>query len=65
MAIYEVMPMTKRIKELILKGVTTNELRAEAVKAGMDTLRMSGLKKVTQGISTLEEVLRVTVSEED
>jgi type IV pilus assembly protein PilB len=64
-AIYEVMPMTKLVKELLLKGATTNELRREAVNAGMDTLRVSGLKKVTQGISTLEEVLRVTVGEEE
>jgi type IV pilus assembly protein PilB len=64
-AIYEVMPMTKVVKELLLKGATTTELRRETVKAGMDTLRVSGLKKVTQGISTLEEVLRVTVGEEE
>ena len=57
--------MTKVIKELLLKGATTAELRSEAVKAGMDTLRVSGLKKVTQGVSTLEEVLRVTVGEEE
>ena len=64
-AIYEVMPMTKGIKELILNGGTTAELKREAVKAGMDTLRVSGLKKVVQGISTVEEVLRVTVGEEE
>ena len=38
--------MTKLVKELLLKGATTAELRSEAVKAGMDTLRVSGLKKV-------------------
>ena len=65
MAIYEVMPMTKRVKELLLKGSTTSELRSEAIKAGMETLRVSGFKKVIQGISTLEEVLRVTVGEEE
>jgi type IV pilus assembly protein PilB len=64
-AIYEMMPMTKNIKELILNGGTTAELKMEAVKSGMDTLRVSGLKKVVQGISTLEEVLRVTVGEEE
>jgi type IV pilus assembly protein PilB len=64
-AIYEVMPMTKSVKELILKGATTAELRSEAAQAGMDTLRVSGLKKVAQGVSTLEEVLRVTVGEEE
>ena len=64
-AIYEMMPMTKGIKELILNGATTAELKMEAVKSGMDTLRVSGLKKVVQGISTLEEVLRVTVGEEE
>jgi type IV pilus assembly protein PilB len=64
-AIYEVMPMTKSVKELLLKGATTAELRSEAAQAGMDTLRVSGLKKVAQGVSTLEEVLRVTVGEEE
>jgi type IV pilus assembly protein PilB len=64
-AIYEMMPMTKGIKELILNGATTAELKREAVKSGMDTLRVSGLKKVMQGISTIEEVLRVTVGEEE
>jgi len=65
LAIYEVMPITKSIKELILQGATTAELRKEAVRLGMDTLRVSGLKKVTQGITTVEEVLRVTVSDEE
>jgi type IV pilus assembly protein PilB len=59
------MPITKSIKELILQGATTAELRKEAVRLGMDTLRVSGLKKVIQGITTVEEVLRVTVSDEE
>ena len=56
---------TKNIKELILNGGTTAELKREAIKAGMDTLRVSGLKKVMQGLTTPEEVLRVTVGEEE
>jgi type IV pilus assembly protein PilB len=65
LAIYEVMPVTKSIKELILQGATIAELKKEAVRLGMDTLRVSGLRKVTQGITTVEEVLRVTVSDEE
>lgn len=60
-AIYELMPMSKAIKELLMKGKDTNDIRVQAVNEGMSTLRMSALKKARAGLSTLEEVQRVTL----
>jgi len=59
-ALYEVMEIMDPIKEAIVKGVSTEELRAKAKKEGMRTLRESGLKKVKEGVTTLEAVLGVT-----
>ncbi len=59
-ALYEVMPVTDKIRRMILEGASTDELRSEAVKEGMSTLRMSGLKKIKEGITTIEEVMNVT-----
>ena len=61
-AIYEVMPITDEIREAVLKGAQTAELRAVAQSQGMRTLRQSGLLKVIDGTTTIEEVLRVTLS---
>jgi type IV pilus assembly protein PilB len=60
LAIYEVMVMHEPIRELILKGASAMELKREAVKLGMSTLRMSALQKVRQGLTTVEETIRVT-----
>ena len=60
LAIYEVMVMHEAIKELILKGASAMELKREAVKLGMSTLRMSALQKVRNGLTTIEETIRVT-----
>ena len=60
-AIYEIMPMSKEIKDLLMKGKDTNDIRIQAIKEGMSTLRMSALKKARAGLSTLEEVQRVTL----
>ncbi len=62
-ALYEVMVFTDALKELVLQGCSTAELKGEAIRLGMQTLRMSGLKKVNEGITTLEEVLRVTAAD--
>jgi type II secretory ATPase GspE/PulE/Tfp pilus assembly ATPase PilB-like protein len=58
--IFELLVMTPRIQELTLKGVDSNLIKREAMKLGMRTLRGDGAGKVFQGISTIEEVLRVT-----
>lgn len=62
-ALYEIMPMSDNIKECVLQGYSAIELKAEAVKEGMTTLRRSGLNKVRDGVTTLEEVIRVTRSD--
>jgi type IV pilus assembly protein PilB len=59
--LYEVMEITDELRELILVGASALELRRKAVEEGMITLRGSGLNKVKQGITSLEEVLRETV----
>src|SRR6266446_7032915 len=61
-AIYEVMPVGATLRDTILKNAGTAELREQAQKDGMKTLRQSGLMKVIEGTTTVEEVLRVTLS---
>jgi type IV pilus assembly protein PilB len=62
-AVYEVMVMHQSIKESVLKGASTDELKREAIKLGMTTLRMSAIQKVREGITTIEEAVRVTDSD--
>jgi type IV pilus assembly protein PilB len=59
--LFEVMPATDDIREMILSGATALELRRKAVEEGMVTLRRSGLEKIKQGVTTIEEVVRETV----
>jgi type IV pilus assembly protein PilB len=61
-AIYEVMPVTEELRTLILRGGTTAEIREMAQSQGMRTLRQAGLAKVLEGTTTIEEILRVTLS---
>jgi type IV pilus assembly protein PilB len=59
--LYEVMEITDELRELILVGASALELRKKAVDLGMITLRRSGLIKIMNGMTTLEEVMRETV----
>jgi len=59
--LYEVMEITEELRELILVGASALELRRKAVDEGMITLRNSGLRKVKEGVTTIEEVVRETV----
>jgi type IV pilus assembly protein PilB len=59
--LYEVLEVSEEIRELILVGASALELRRKAIDSGMITLRQSGLQKVMDGITTLEEVGRETV----
>ena len=52
--------MDEEIKELVLVGASGLELRRKAVERGMITLRQSGLRKIKDGLTTVEEVLRET-----
>jgi type IV pilus assembly protein PilB len=55
------MEVTEELRELILVGASALELRRKAVDEGMITLRNSGLRKVKDGVTTIEEIVRETV----
>lgn len=59
-ALYEVMPLKEELKEMILEGASADELKKTAVRIGMKTLRSSGLVKIKAGVTTIEEVLKIT-----
>jgi type IV pilus assembly protein PilB len=59
-ALYEAMPVREEIKDLVLRGGSALDIKREAIRLGMKTLRQSGLTKVEEGVTTLEEILRVT-----
>src|SRR5438477_1218718 len=61
--LYEVMPLTDEIREAILAGATAMDLKRTAIQAGMKTLRQSGLTKVAEGATTVEEIMRVTMAD--
>lgn len=63
-ALYEVMPITEPIKELVLQGASAIEIKREAIEMGMETLRQSAIARFLQGIITYEEVLKTTVKDE-
>ncbi len=60
-ALFEVMEISEDMRELILSGATAMELRRKAIEEGMITLRQSGLHKIKEGVTTIEEVVRETV----
>jgi type IV pilus assembly protein PilB len=62
-ALYEVMPVKEEIKELILQGASALDIKKAAIKLGMKTLRMSGLSKVKEGLTSLEEVVGTTFAD--
>ncbi|QSV44921.1 type IV-A pilus assembly ATPase PilB [Geobacter benzoatilyticus] len=61
---YQVMPMLEEIRELILNGANTAEIKRESMRLGIKTMRQSGLTKLKEGVTSFEEVLRVTVADE-
>ncbi len=68
MAIYEALPFTKTIRKHILQSgdiVDDEAIRQEAIRRGMQSLRMSGLQLVKKGITTLEEIAAVTMEDEE
>ncbi len=62
--LYEIMKMTDTIREIILRGGSGIAIKAAAVEGGMRTLRMAGIRKILEGMTTIEEVLRVSVSDD-
>ena len=64
-AIYEVLPITQEIKNLIMKKSSASELKYQAMREGMKTLRMSALINVAQGFITIEEALNTSASDKN
>ena len=60
LALYEVMPFFDELKEFTLQGYSSAELKNEAIRLGMATLRRAGLNKIRDGMTTIDEVSRVT-----
>jgi len=63
LAVYEVMPIQDELKEFILNGASSLEIKREAMRLGMQTLRQSAFKKLQEGVTTLGEVLRVSTAD--
>jgi type II secretory ATPase GspE/PulE/Tfp pilus assembly ATPase PilB-like protein len=63
MGIFEILPITEPIRALILQRAASSQIRTEALRAGMRTLRQDGLRLVRQGLTTIDEVLRVSKDE--
>jgi type IV pilus assembly protein PilB len=57
------MPMTDRLKEMVLQGCSAAELKVQMVQDGVNTLRMAGINKCLAGVTTVEEIHRCTVSD--
>ena len=62
-AIYEVLEMSPRLRELVIKNASSDEIKAMAIKEGNKTLRMCALTKVAQGLTTLEEATSNSASD--
>lgn len=62
-ALYEVMPMSESLREYVLNGASATEIKREAIKCGMMTLRASAVMRLKEGMTTVEEVLRVTAAD--
>ncbi len=62
-ALYEVMPMWDEIKDLVLQGASAAELKQQAIRCGLRTLRMSAISKCLEGVTTTEEIVRCTTSD--
>jgi len=62
-ALYQVMFITPRIREAILRGASTDEIKQISVEEGTKTIRQSGLSKIAQGVTTIEEVEACSVAD--
>jgi type IV pilus assembly protein PilB len=62
-ALYEVMPFVDPLKELVLQGASAAEIKTEMIRGGVQSLRMAGIAKILEGMTTPEEVLRTTVDD--
>src|SRR4030095_8000750 len=62
-ALYEVMPFSDPLKELVLQGASAAEIKTEMIRQGVKSLRMAGIQKILEGMTTPEEILRTTVDD--
>jgi type IV pilus assembly protein PilB len=62
-ALYEVMPFKDALKELVLQGAAAVEIKAEAIRQGMRTLRRSGVRKICEGVTSVDEIARITAAD--
>jgi type IV pilus assembly protein PilB len=62
-ALYEVMRFHDSLKEMVLQGASAAELKAACIKSGMVTLRQAGIRKMLEGVTTGEEIMRVTMAD--
>ncbi|MBE0594025.1 MAG: type IV-A pilus assembly ATPase PilB [Gemmatimonadales bacterium] len=60
--LYEVLSLSSELRRMILRGASTEELRDQAVREGMFTLRVDGMQKIKRGVTTLEEVVKETAA---
>ena len=58
--VYEIMPLSENLKDLIGDDTNSTHVRKQAMKEGMHSLRLSGAHKIAEGLTTIDEVLRVT-----
>ncbi len=59
--LFEVLAMSPIIRKMITEGATSDDIEEQAVKEGMETLRVEGLKKVLEGVTTIDEISRETM----
>ena len=63
--VYEIMPISRKIKNLIASGANADEITAQAVTEGMNTLRMSASNYVKQGLTSFSEMMKITYETDD
>ena len=63
--VYEIMPISRKIKKLIASGANADEITAQAVTEGMNTLRMSASNYVKQGLTSFSEMMKITYETDD
>jgi type IV pilus assembly protein PilB len=60
---YQIMPMFEELREMILAGANTAELKRESMRLGVKTMRQSALTKMQEEVTSFEEVLRCTIAD--
>lgn len=64
LALYEIMVLSDNMRDKIIEGISTTQLKRLAIEEGMETLRMAGIQKIQDGVTTIDEVLGTTAADE-